>query len=77
MLVLNWDFPFGFWPTNRVNLFGDFGHFRPASYFCNLFFQSALGFFPAQEVVRRHLVLATLFSSGGEDTASVVAVVLR
>jgi hypothetical protein len=42
---------------------------------CKSFFQSATGFCPAQEVFRRHFVFQCPFSSGGEDTASVVAVV--
>jgi hypothetical protein len=40
-----------------------------------LIFQSATYFFPAREVVRRHFVFQCSFSSGGEYTASVVAVV--
>jgi hypothetical protein len=69
---LNWDFPLGLMPTNGV---GGFRDFLPAPRLCKSFFKSAAGFFPAQEVVCRHFVLATPFSSGGEDTAAVGAVI--
>jgi hypothetical protein len=59
-------------PTNGV---GGFRDFLPAPRICKTFFQSALGFCPAQVVFRRHCWLQCSFSSGGEDTAFVVAVV--
>jgi hypothetical protein len=61
-------------PTAGVSGFRDF---RPAPRICNTFFQSALGFCPAQVVFRRRIVFQSSFSSGGEDTASVVALVFN
>jgi hypothetical protein len=68
----SWDFPYGLMPTNGV---GDFRDFLPAPWICKSFFQSDLGFCPAQVVFRRHCWIQCHFSSGGKDTASVVAVV--
>jgi len=68
----NWDFPFGLLPTNGG---GGFRDLLPALLICKTFSKSALGFCPAQEVVCRHFVFKCSFSPGGEDTASVVAVV--
>jgi hypothetical protein len=59
-------------PTNGV---GGFRDFLPAPRLCKSFFQSAFSFCPAQVVFRRHFVCHCSFSSGGEDTAFVVAVV--
>ena len=69
----NWDFPFGLLPTNGG---GGFRDLLPALLICKTFSKSALGFCPAQEVVCRHFVFKCSFSPGGEDTASVVALVL-
>src|ERR1017187_5013930 len=44
--------------------------------FARTFFQSALGFFPAREMFRRHFVLQCPFSSECEDTSSVFPVFL-
>jgi hypothetical protein len=57
-------------PTNGV---GGFRDFLPAPRICKTFFQSALGFCPAQVVFRRHFVFQCPFCPGDEDTASVVA----
>jgi len=54
-----------------------FFDFLPAPHICKSFFQSALGFCPAQVVFRRRIVFQSSFSSGGEDTASVVALVFN
>ena len=43
--VLNWDFPYGFWPTTSVGLFHDFHPARPiCKNFFRSFFQFAIGF---------------------------------
>ena len=46
-IVFNWDFPFGFMPTNGV---GGFRDFLPAPRLCKSFFQSAFSFCPARKV---------------------------
>jgi len=45
--------------------------------FATRFFQSALGFCPAQVVFRRRFVFQSSFSSGDEVAASVVALVFK
>jgi hypothetical protein len=69
---INRDFPYGLMPTNGV---GSFRDFLPAPRICKTFLQDTTGFCSAQEVFRRHCRLQSSFSSGGEDTASVVAVI--
>jgi hypothetical protein len=70
-------FPIWFLAHNRRGLFFPilviFGLLHK---FATHLFQSATGFLPAREVFRRHFGLQCLVSSGCEDTASVVAVVL-
>jgi Transposase len=63
-------------PRQARTLFCKFGHFRPASYFCNSFFQSIIGFCPARVLFRPHFWLHCLVALGCEDTTSVIAVVL-
>jgi hypothetical protein len=52
-----------------VGLFRDF---LPLQQVCKSFFQSALGFSPAQGVFRCHFWLQCPFSPGCEDTFSIV-----
>src|ERR1019366_8170354 len=69
----SWDFPYGFLPTTRVDLFCDSLSVPPV---CKSFFQSVLRFFSGKWEVRRDLRLPTRSSTPCEDTSSVVAGVL-
>jgi hypothetical protein len=70
ILVFILDFPDGFLPTTSVGLFSDS---IPAPQICKPFFQSALGFSPAQGVFRCRFRLQCPVSPRCEDTASVVS----